>query len=76
MEIEHVLQNHKRITDRLGNLIDETAQMVPTAMTPFLLHGFQMEIDLLRSLGIRMKAVEELEVKLAACKAEIAREAA
>jgi hypothetical protein len=76
MQIEHVLDNHKRITERLGNLIDETAQMMPTAMTPFLLHGFQMEIDLLRSLGVRLKTVAELETKLAACKAEIGKESA
>ena len=73
MEIETLLANHKRITERLGNLIDETAQMFPTASTPFLLHGFRAQIDLLISLGIRLKAVAELETKLAACKAEIER---
>jgi hypothetical protein len=71
MEIEHVLANHKRITDRLAHRIDERMQMVPTASTPILLAILEAKVDLLLSLGIRPKAVRKLHAKLYLLKVEV-----
>jgi hypothetical protein len=71
MENEHVLANHKRITDRLSCRIDEQMQMVPTASTPILLTILEAKVDLLLSLGIRLKAVGKLHAKLHLLKAEV-----
>ena len=73
MEIEHVLENHKRITERLFSVIERESQIIPTQSTPILLAIIEGKIDVLRSLGICIKTVAELEAKLAACKAEIER---
>jgi hypothetical protein len=64
METEYVLANHERITDRIARRIDEQAQMEPTASTPILLAILEAKIDLLLSLGIRLKAVGKLHAKL------------
>lgn len=74
-DIEHVLQNHKRITDRLAGVIEREAGS-PAQTSPITLAIIEGKIDLLRSLGIRMKAVEDLEAKYTACKAEIEKESA
>jgi hypothetical protein len=71
METESVLANHKRITDRLSCRIDEQMQMVPTASTPILLTILEAKVDLLLSLGIRLKAVGKLHAKLHLLKAEV-----
>jgi len=76
MEIEHVLENHKHITERLSRVIDEVAQATPGGTTPILLAIIDAKVDVLRSLGVRLKAVAELEAKLFAAKNEIAKEAA
>ena len=75
MEIEHVLENHKRITRRLGRVIEDVTHAQPVGSTPILLAVIESKIDVLRSLGVRLKAVAELETKLAAAKNEIAKEA-
>jgi hypothetical protein len=71
METESVLANHKRITDRLSCRIDEQMQMVPTASTPILMTILEAKVDLLLSLGIRLKAVGKLHAKLHLLKAEV-----
>jgi len=76
MEIEHILENHTRITERLSRVIDEVAQATPGGTTPILLAIIDAKVDVLRSLGIRLKAVAELEAKLFAAKNEIAKESA
>jgi hypothetical protein len=76
MEIETVISNHKRITRHLGRVIEDVTHAQPVGSTPILLAVIAGKIDLLRSLGVRIKAVTELEAKLAACKAEIGKEAA
>jgi len=76
MDNEQFITNHKRITERLGRVIDEVAQATPGGTTPILLAIIEAKVDVLRSLGIRLKAVAELETKLAAAKNEIAKEAA
>ena len=76
MENKRFIENHVRTTSRLGASIDETAEMTPTATTPIKLEIYAGKIDLLRSLGVRLKAVAELETKLANCKSAIYGEAA
>jgi hypothetical protein len=71
METEYALANHKRITDRLSCRIDEQMQMVPTASTPILIAILEAKVDLLLSLGIRLKAVGKLHAKLHLLKAEV-----
>ena len=71
METEYVLANHKRITDRLSCRIDEQMQMVPTASTPILFAILEAKVDLLLSLGIRLKAVRKIHAKLHLLKAEV-----
>jgi hypothetical protein len=73
---EQFLANHKRITRHLGRVIDDVTHSQPVGSTPILLAVIEGKIDLLRSLGVRLKAVAELELKLAACKAEIGKEVA
>jgi hypothetical protein len=46
-------------------------QMVPTASTPILLTILEAKVDLLLSLGIRLKAVGKLHAKLHLLKAEV-----
>jgi hypothetical protein len=76
MENERFIENHIRATSRLGASIDETAEMTPTKITPIKLEIYAGKIDLLRSLGVRLKAVSELDTKLAHCRAEIHRKVA
>jgi hypothetical protein len=76
MEIETVISNHKRITRHLGRVIEDVTHSQPVGSTPILLAVIEGKIDVLRSLGVRIKAVTELEAKLAACKAEIGKGAA
>jgi hypothetical protein len=76
MDNEQFITNHKRITERLGRVIDEVAQATPGGTTPILLAIIEAKVDVLRSLGIRLKAVAERVTKLAAAKNEIAKEAA
>ena len=66
------LENHKRITERLGDSIDEMTEATVTKSTPIRIAILQGKIDVLRSLGVRLKAVDMLDEKLVECRKETA----
>jgi hypothetical protein len=76
MHTETLISNHKRVTERLGRVIEEMTIATPGIGTPVLFAIIEAKVDVLRSLGLRLKAVAELENKLAACKVELGKEAA
>lgn len=71
MDKDTFLANHERETARLGRVIDELTHSTPTNLTPITVAIIEGKVDLLRSLGVRLKSVAELEMKMAAMKEEV-----
>lgn len=71
MEKETFIQNHRRTCSRISGTIDRMTERARLAIDPVAYYIIEAKVDVLRSLGFNLKAVAELEAKLAALKAEI-----
>lgn len=65
------LLNHQAETDRLASRIDEFREQGRTAGDYAVYRIFAAQVETLANLGVRLKAVAELQVKLDALKAEL-----
>lgn len=65
------LINHQNETDRLARQLDNFTAQGRTASDHLVYCGFAESIKTLKNLGVRPKAVAELETKLAALAADI-----
>ena len=67
----HFLLNHQAETERLARRIDEFREQGRTAGDYAAYRVFKASVDTLANLGVRPKAVAELQAKLDALKAEL-----
>lgn len=76
MQIEHFMNNAKRVIDRLEHQIEERIGIVRRKSDWTVYATFEARVDQLKALGVMPKRVDELAEQLAVLKAELERKEA